>query len=204
MKFFERNRETLRERGIDPDRLPPGQYFTERFPVLDIGDCPGEVDPSSWSLRLFGAVTEERTLSWSELLAMPSTTITTDLHCVTKWSKFDTAWRGVKFSDLVALVDVDPAAAYVLEHARGGYTTNVPLADCLSEDCLVAYEYEGEAITAEHGGPLRLILPALYLWKSAKWLEGIEFRTSEQLGFWERNGYHAYGDPWREQRYSGR
>ena len=206
MGFFQRNRDELIGRGFSPDRLPPGQYFTDRFPVLHVGDVPS-ISRSDWNLTLFGLVDEPRTIDFAELTSMPTVEITTDIHCVTKWSKFDTVWRGVRFRDLVALVGVDPAAQHVIEHAEYGYTTNVPLVDCLGDDVLVAWEYSepGGApteLTAEHGGPVRFVLPKLYFWKSAKWLRGIEFSAVDAPGFWERNGYHNYGDPFREQRYT--
>lgn len=201
--FFERNRQALVEQGYDPARLPPGQYHTQRFPLLHVGGVPDYGDLSGWSLDLFGAVREPRTLTWEELRALPETEVVCDIHCVTKWSKFDTRWTGVRFRELLALVEVDPAARFVVEHAEFGYTTNVPLADCLGDDVLLAWGYDGEPLAPEHGGPLRLVLPKLYFWKSAKWLRGIELRLDDQPGYWERNGYHASGDPWREQRYWG-
>ena len=202
MGFFERNRASLQAMGYSPDRLPPGQYFTERFPVLHVGDVP-EVDPSGWTLRLFGAVREERILTWDELRALPIAEVETDIHCVTKWSKFDTHWKGVHFRDVMALVDVNPGVTHVVQHAEYGYTTNTPLEPLLADNVLIAWEYEGEPLPAEHGGPVRLVLPALYFWKSAKWLRGLEFLDHDEPGFWERNGYHNEGDPWREQRYWG-
>ena len=202
MGFFERNRASLAAKGYSADRLPPGQYYTERYPVLHVGDVP-TVDTSTWTLRLFGLVAQERTLSWDELMALPHTEITTDIHCVTKWSKFDMRWKGVKFSDVMALVDVAPSVTHVLQHAEYGYTTNTPLADLLTDDVLLAWEHDGVPLEPEHGGPLRLVLPKLYFWKSAKWLRGFEFLDHDEPGFWEQNGYHNYGDPWREQRYWG-
>jgi DMSO/TMAO reductase YedYZ molybdopterin-dependent catalytic subunit len=204
MGFFERNRASLAERGIDPARLPPGQYSTDRFPVLHVGDVPVyAADRSDWSLAVAGLVGEPRTFSWADLLALPAADVVTDIHCVTKWSKFDTRWRGVRFRDLLAACGgALPEASHVLETAEYGYTTNVPLPDLLGDDVLVAYEYDGTAIEADHGGPVRLMVPHLYFWKSAKWLRRIDVLDHDELGFWERNGYHAYGDPFREQRYS--
>ncbi len=202
MGFFERNRKALIERGYDPARLPPGQYHTDRFPVLHVGDVP-TFDPATWNFRLFGAVAKERTLTWDELRALPATDVVTDIHCVTKWSKFDTRWHGVRARDVIALVDVDPTVTHVLQHAEYGYSTNTPLADLMDENVLLAWEYDGGPLAAEHGGPLRTMLPKLYFWKSAKWVRGFEFRAGDQPGFWEQNGYHNVGDPWQEQRYWG-
>ena len=202
MGFFERNRQSLIDKGIDPARLPPGQYSTERFPVLHVGDVP-TFDPTTWDFRLFGAVASERTLSWDELRALPPTDVVTDIHCVTKWSKFDTHWRGVRVRDVIDLVEVDPGVTHVLQHAEYGYTTNTPYADLLGDDVLLAYEFDGAPLAPDHGGPLRLMLPKLYFWKSAKWIRGLEFLTGDAPGFWEQNGYHNVGDPWQEQRYWG-
>ena len=202
MGFFERNRAALEARGIDPERLPPGQYSTERFPVLHVGDVPA-ITREQWTLRIFGEVTEERTLSFDELRTLPNTDVLVDIHCVTKWSKFDTKWHGVRFRDVMALVEVSPTVTHVVEHAEYGYTTNVPLDALLDDDVLLTWEFDGEPLAPEHGGPVRLLLPSLYFWKSAKWLRGIEFVTGDRPGFWERNGYHNEGDPWHEQRYWG-
>jgi DMSO/TMAO reductase YedYZ molybdopterin-dependent catalytic subunit len=200
--FFERNRAALEQRGFDPARLPPGQYFTERFPVLHVGDVP-TITREQWTLRLFGEVAAERTIDFAELAALPNVDVEVDIHCVTKWSKFDTRWRGVRFRAVMALVEVAPSVTHVVEHAEYGYTTNVPLPLLLDDDVLLTWEYDGEPLEAEHGGPVRLLLPRLYFWKSAKWLRGLEFVTGDRPGFWERNGYHNEGDPWREQRYWG-
>lgn len=202
MRFFERNRQSLAAKGYSPDRLPPGQYFTERFPVLHVGDVPA-VDLSTWTLRLSGDVRRECTLTWDELRALPEAEVVTDIHCVTKWSKFDTRWRGVRVRDVIALVELAPSVTHVLQHAEHGYTTNTPLEALLDDDVLLAWSYGGEPLAPEHGGPLRLVLPKLYFWKSAKWIRGLEFLTGDRPGFWERNGYHNVGDPWREQRYWG-
>src|SRR3954453_13810794 len=204
MGFFERNRAALAERGIDPARLPPGQYSTERFPVLHVGDVPTYApDKSDWSLTVGGLAASPRTFSCAELLALPATEIVTDIHCVTKWSKFDTTWKGVRFRDLLdACGGAEPSGSHVLETAEHGYTTNVPLADLLFDNVLVAYEYDHAPIEAEHGGPVRLVVPHLYFWKSAKWLRGIEFVSKDAPGYWEVRGYHNRGDPWAEQRYS--
>ncbi len=202
MGFFDRNRRNLEKLGYAPERLPPGQYLTERFPVLHAGDIPRYDDLSTWTLDLAGLVAQPRTLSWEELLAMPQVDITLDLHCVTKWSKFDTGWRGVRVTDLLELAGGPlPDATHLLAHAEFGYTANVPLGDVLLDEAIVAHRYEGEPLAPEHGYPARLIVPRLYFWKSAKWLRRLELLDGDRPGFWERNGYHMYGDPWREQRF---
>jgi DMSO/TMAO reductase YedYZ molybdopterin-dependent catalytic subunit len=202
VSFFEKNRASLRERGYDPDRLPPGQYFTERYPVLHVGDVP-EISPQSWDLSVFGLARSARHFTLAELQALLHTAIVTDIHCVTKWSKFDMHWEGVRFRDVMAVVDPDPLAAFVVEHAEHGYTTNLPLADAMADDVLIAWAYDGRPIEPKHGGPVRMVVPARYFWKSAKWLRGIELVAHDQPGFWEQNGYHNVGDPWREERYWG-
>jgi DMSO/TMAO reductase YedYZ molybdopterin-dependent catalytic subunit len=202
MGFFERNRQALVARGIDPARLPPGQYTTERFPVLHVGEVPAYADDlSDWDLRVFGHVDEPFVLSWPELLALPSTTVTADIHCVTKWTMLDTAWTGVPVRTLLERAGVRPGAAHVVEHAEHGYTTNLPLPDVL-EHGLVAYEFGGEPLEADHGYPVRLVVPHLYFWKSAKWLRGLEVTVDDRPGFWEVNGYHNRADPFLEERYS--
>ncbi len=207
MGFFERNRQDLARRGIDPARLPPGQYSTERFPVLHAGNVPHYRDLRDWDFRIFGAVRAPRRLSWDELMDLPPVEMTTDIHCVTKWSKFDTVWKGVPLDEVLALVDVDPAATHVMWHGEYGFEANVPLADVAGTDeagrprALLAYEYGGKPLEPDHGYPLRSFVPRLYFWKSAKWLRGMELMVGDRPGFWERNGYHMYGDPFREQRY---
>ena len=204
MGFFDRNRKALEERGYSPDRLPPGQYFTDRFPVLHVGDIPEYADDlSDWDLRVFGLVDRDLTISWEQLQAMPVVDLTYDIHCVTKWSKFDTSWAGVRVQDLLAEAGVQAGATHLVSHAEFGYTANVPLADATTDDALVAFRYEGEPLAPEHGYPVRLVIPHLYFWKSTKWLRGIELLADDRPGFWERNGYHNYGDPWREQRFWG-
>jgi len=202
MGFFDRNRAALEAKGYDPARLPPGQYLTDRFPVLHVGDVP-KYAPGQWDLTINGLVDEPFTLSDAALRGLPAVTLTTDIHCVTKWSKFDTSWTGVRVRDLLERAGVQPAATHILAHAEHGYTANLPLADVLHDESLVVYAYEGEDIEPIHGGPVRLLIPHLYFWKSPKWLRGIELRSSDTAGFWERNGYHMYGDPFREQRYWG-
>ena len=202
MGFFDRNRDKVVEAGFEPSRLPPGQYLTERFPVLHVGEVP-TYQPGDWSLRVFGLVDREYTLTLDELRALPATTITTDIHCVTKWSKFDTSWTGVRVRDLLELAGMKDGAHYFMGHAEYGYTANLPVADVLGDNAIVAYAYEGQDIEPIHGGPVRLVVPHLYFWKSPKWLRGIELRATDEPGFWEQNGYHMYGDPFREQRFWG-
>jgi DMSO/TMAO reductase YedYZ molybdopterin-dependent catalytic subunit len=187
-----------RRRDVDPSRVPPGQYVVGDFPVLSAGPTPA-VDLATWTLTITGAVDEPATWSWEELLALPSEEITTDIHCVTKWSKLDTAWRGVSVD--VLLDGVDTAADFVLAVCDGGYTTNLPLADVVDGQAWVAYEYDGRPLEPVHGGPARLLVPHLYLWKSAKWVRTLQLLDHDEPGFWETNGYHNRGDPWKEQRY---
>ena len=202
MGFFDRNRKEVEEKGFDPSRLPPGQYLTERFPVLHVGDVPTYA-PGEWNLTIGGLVNNPFAFTFEELTALPSVTLTTDIHCVTKWSKFDTVWRGVKLKDLLDRAGIQSDATHVMGHAEYGYTANLPLEDALLDESMVVWEYEGEPIEPIHGGPVRLLVPNLYFWKSPKWLRGIELMNADKPGFWERNGYHMYGDPFREQRHWG-
>ena len=189
-----------RRPDVDPARLPPGQYVTRDFPVLSAGPTP-HTPLDQWSFRIGGAVGNERRWSWDELLALPAEELTRDIHCVTKWSKFDTTWKGVSVDTL--LEGVEPSGDYITAYSDGGYTTNLPLEDVMDGQAWVAYEYDGEPLEAEHGGPARLLVPHLYFWKSAKWVRGITVTDEDEPGFWEGYGYHNYGDPWREQRYWG-
>jgi len=188
-----------RRREAEPDRLPPGQYVTDDFPVLSAGPTP-HTPLDQWTFSLV-AGDERTTWTWDEFRALPDETVTADIHCVTRWSKFDTTWRGVSVDTLLAQVEHD--AGYVLAFCDGGYTTNLPLEDVTDGKAWVAYEYAGEPLDPEHGGPARLLVPHLYFWKSAKWVRGLELLDENTPGFWETYGYHIYGDPWREQRYSG-
>lgn len=204
MGFFDRNRRELEAQGIDSARLPPGQYATDRFPVLHVGDVPRYADDlSDWDLRLTGLVDTPTTLTFDELRALPAVEETFDIHCVTKWSKFDTRWTGVRLSTLMELAGVQAGATHLIEHAEHGYTTNLPLADVRRDDVLVAWAFDGEPLDPEHGHPVRLVLPHRYFWKSAKWLRVLEFADADRPGFWEQNGYHNDGDPFREQRHWG-
>jgi DMSO/TMAO reductase YedYZ molybdopterin-dependent catalytic subunit len=202
MGFFDRNRQELEKKGYDPSRLPPGQYLTDRFPVLHVGDVP-TYEPGQWDLTIGGLVDNPFVVTLDELKALPSVSLTFDIHCVTKWSKFDTTWTGVRVRDLLDRAGVQSKGAYVVEHAEYGYTTNLPLADITTDEAIVAYAFEGEDIEPIHGGPVRIVVPHLYFWKSAKWVRALEVRADDQAGFWERNGYHMYGDPFREQRHWG-
>ncbi|MGE3590691.1 MAG: sulfite oxidase-like oxidoreductase, partial [Ilumatobacteraceae bacterium] len=178
------------------------QYFTDRFPVLHVGDVPS-YGPGEWNLTVSGLVERPFTIDLDELRALPSVSLTFDIHCVTKWSKFDTTWTGVRVRDLFERAGVQPTATHVMEHAEFGYTTNLPLADITTDEAIVAYAYEGEDIEPIHGGPVRIVVPHLYFWKSAKWVRGLELTDHDEPGFWERNGYHMYGDPFTEQRHWG-
>jgi DMSO/TMAO reductase YedYZ molybdopterin-dependent catalytic subunit len=187
-------------RAAEGVALPPGQYLTEDFPVLSAGPTP-RVPTDTWELVVTTETGQAHRWSWAQLLALPQTTPTVDLHCVTRWSKLGTTWTGVSLDTLLA--DVDTEADYALVHSYGGYTTNLPLADLLDGQAWIAHTFEGGDLPAEHGGPARLLVPHLYLWKSAKWVRGIQLLLQDEPGFWETAGYHDYGDPWREQRYQG-
>ena len=180
--------------------VPPGQSLTDGFPVLHVGDVP-RFDPATWRLRLFGLCENPFELSFDELRALPSAEWRGDIHCVTRWSKRNTQWRGVPFKSLVERARPLAAATHVIQHAENAYTTNLPLEAMLGDDCLVAYEFDGQALEPIHGGPVRMLVPKLYFWKSAKWINGIEFLDHDRKGFWEVRGYHNEGDPWKEERY---
>jgi len=199
--FGERGRRRAEKLGIDPARLPPGQSPTLKFPVLSLGPEP-QLDTATWSLSVHGLVERPFALRWEELVALPQTELTTDLHCVTRWSKFDTRWAGVRAGDLLARAEPRPGATHALIHAHGGYTTNLPLAALMDDDALIAHTFDGLPLEREHGGPARLLVPRRYLWKSAKWVSGIEVLDHDEPGLWERNGYHNDGDPWREERHT--
>ena len=188
------------EAGYDPARLPPGQYLTEKWPVLHAGSVP-KVDLATWTLTGSGEVERPLTLTWEQLLELPSREVTVDIHCVTRWSRFDTTFKGVHWSELAKLVSPKPSAHFVVAQAEQGFTANMPLAAIEDENALIAYEADGDPLTPDHGWPLRLLVPSRYLWKSAKWLRGLELRSTDQPGFWERYGYHNDADYWKEQRY---
>ena len=182
------------------EKLPPGQYLVTDFPVLSAGPTP-KVDTGRWQLQIRTETGRVHSWDWAAFMQLPAEDVTVDLHCVTKWSKLGTGWRGVSVDTLMA--DVETAAEYALARSYGGYTTNLPLADLLDGQAWVAFRYDGDDLEPEHGGPARLLVPHLYLWKSAKWLNGIDLLETDEPGFWETLGYHNYGDPWREQRYWG-
>jgi len=184
----------------DAARLPPGQHIEADFPVLSAGPTP-HTPLDRWTFEITGAVDRPVSWTWEELLALPTEMPTVDIHCVTKWSKLDTHWRGVAIDTLLAAVKT--SASHVLAKCDGGYTTNLPLADVTGSRAWIVYEYEGQPLPPEHGGPARLLVPHLYFWKSAKWVRSLVLRDDDAPGFWESNGYHIYGDPWKEQRYTG-
>jgi len=189
-----------RRSDVDPGRVPPGQYVTDDFPVLSAGPTPHH-PLESWSFEIRGAVDNPVSWSWDELRALPSEAVKVDIHCVTKWSKLDTEWTGVSLDTLLG--GVETSAAYVTAFSDGGYTTNLPLEDVTGGRAWIAYDYDGEPLDPEHGGPARLLVPHLYFWKSAKWVAGLRLLDHNEPGFWEQNGYHDRGDPWLEQRYQG-
>jgi DMSO/TMAO reductase YedYZ molybdopterin-dependent catalytic subunit len=190
----------VREAGYDPARLPPGQYLTDKWPVLHAGDVP-RTDLATWTFRVFGDVENELELSWEQFNELPRTTNTQDIHCVTRWSKFDTSFEGVHWRELAKLAKPHDTARFAIAHAEAGFTSNVPLPFLEDESALLATHGDGDVLAPEHGYPLRLVIPGKYFWKSAKWLRGIELSSIDKPGFWERYGYHNDADPWAEQRY---
>ena len=209
-----RERDQIQEKMQTEGRLPPGQSLTLKFPVLHYGPVPG-FNPSTWDFRVFGEVEQDVRWSWEQFQALPRIKISMDLHCVTRWSKFDTTWEGVAIRTLVdeGLIKINPQTEYVMQHCEYGYTTNIPLELALAENFLLATHFQGEAITPDHGYPLRGVVGAIpgrselkdvYLWKGGKWLRGLEFMSSDRLGFWEQAGYHNEADIWKEERLAGR
>ena len=188
-------------RQDDSGRSPPGQYLTEKFPVLSFGATP-EISLEEWRFRIFGLVEEEVTLDWEQFLALGTATVEADFHCVTQWSRLDNTWEGVSFIDVLSAVSLKAEAAYVMAHCYGGYTTNLSLDVARDDDVLFAYRHDGEPLAPDHGGPMRLVVPKRYGWKSAKWVNGLEFMKSDSAGFWEQRGYHMDADPWKEERFS--
>ncbi len=184
------------------DRVPPGQHLTRGFPVLTYGPTPN-VNLEDWELKIWGEIEgDEQVWRWSDLMALPQTTFTADFHCVTRWSKLDVTWTGVKISDLFAAISLTTKAQAIMQHAYGGYTTNLELDDFISPENYLVHTLEGQPLPVDHGGPVRSIVPHLYAWKSAKWLHGIEVLAYDQPGFWERNGYHMRGEPFAEERFA--
>lgn len=199
--FFEGNERKEREQEMTlAGRLPPGQSLTLKWPVLHYGSVP-RFDPASWDFQIAGLVEKPLRLTWDEFNRLPMKEVTADMHCVTRWSRFDVRWEGVPFPEVMKLVTVKPEARYGMVHAEQGYTANMPLDDLTRPTTLFALRHNGEPLPAEHGYPVRLVVPQLYAWKSVKWVRGIEFLPQDAPGFWEQNGYHIYGDPFREQRF---
>ncbi len=183
------------------NRVPPGQFLTEKFPVLHYGSVASYPNLDNWDFRIFGTVEAPLRFTWNELMALPRRTQTVDIHCVTRWSKLDTTWTGIPWRELMKLVQVKSSATHVMAHCEYGFTANIGLEVLDDDDTMLAFEYDNKPLEPEHGYPLRLLVPKKYFWKSAKWLRGIEFMDGDRPGFWERNGYHMEGDPWREERF---
>ena len=200
MAFISRGFKGKRRDVASSSRVPPGQHVVGDFPVLSAGPTP-KVSLSEWTFSIVGEVDEPAVWTWEQFRQLPSETVTVDIHCVTKWSKLDTTWTGVSLETI--LDSVETAAEYAVAYSDGGYTTNLPIDDLRGKQAWIAYEYDGQPLHPEHGGPARLLVPHLYLWKSAKWVRGISLQNDDEPGFWESNGYHIRGDPWREQRYWG-
>jgi DMSO/TMAO reductase YedYZ molybdopterin-dependent catalytic subunit len=197
------SRRKLEEQMRESGRLPPGQSLTLKFPVLTYGPNP-VFNEATWDFRVFGEVEKEMRWSWKEFLALPAKTITCDIHCVTRWSKFDTVWEGVSFTEFVKLFGVKPTARYVIAHCDLGYTTNLPLDVMMDDDVLLAYKYDGKPLEPDHGAPVRTLVPQRYFWKSAKFVRAMEFSKTDKPGFWEQAGYHNEADPFKEERYGRR
>ena len=191
-----------RQKPEAAERVPPGQYLTDDFPVLSAGPTP-RTALYQWTFTIEGAGGESIHWSWQEFLQLPAQSYLVDIHCVTKWTKLDTRWEGVSIDTLLEQIDLDPRAVYVTAFCDGGYTTNMPLPDVLNGRAFVAYRYAGQPLAPEHGGPARLVVPHLYFWKSAKWVRGLRLMEKDKPGFWESLGYNNRGDPWKEQRYWG-
>jgi len=199
--FRSKAEKKARDAGYDPSRLPPGQYLTDKWPVLHAGSVAAyPADLAGWDLRVWGEVDNPVTLTWDELSRLPRVEVTQDIHCVTRWSRFDASFEGIPWSALAELVQPRPGARFAIAHAEAGFTANVPLEFLERDGALLATHADGEPLSAEHGRPLRLIVPGKYFWKSAKWLRGIELRRDDEPGFWERLGYHNDADPFLEER----
>jgi DMSO/TMAO reductase YedYZ molybdopterin-dependent catalytic subunit len=200
--FRSRAERKVRELGYDPERLPPGQYLTEKWPVLHAGSVPRFDDLTTWTFRVWGDVEEEVELSWEQLNELPRAENVQDIHCVTRWSRFDASFEGIHWRELAKVVRPRPTAAFAIAHAEQGFTSNVPLSFLEADGALLATHADGEPLTPDHGYPLRLVIPGKYFWKSAKWLRGIELSSIDKPGFWERYGYNNDADPWKEERYA--
>lgn len=201
MQLFGKKSATQVEKRLDGrDRLPAGQYLTKKWPVLSYESTPKQLPPN-WKLKITGLVENPFELSWEEFLALPHTVLTADFHCVTTWSRYDNTWEGIHIREILQRAKPLPQAQYVMAHSWTGYTTNMPFADLNDDDVLIAIKHDGQDLPPEHGGPVRLIVPKLYAYKSAKWLDGLEFMEDDRPGFWERRGYHNHADPWQEERY---
>jgi DMSO/TMAO reductase YedYZ molybdopterin-dependent catalytic subunit len=201
MLFPGNERRELERLMKEEGRLPPGQSLTLKWPVLHYGSVP-RFDPQTWNFRVYGLVESPLQFTWEEFNRLPKIDRTSDFHCVTRWSRFDNRWNGVSVPELLRRARLKPTGAYVLVHAEQGFTANVPVADLDRPEVLLATHHDGEPLPADHGYPLRLIVPHLYAWKSVKWVRSLEVLDQDTPGFWEKNGYHMYGDPWREQRFS--
>jgi len=199
--LFDTERKELERRMRDAGRLPPGQSATIKWPVLHVGGVP-KFEPQTWDFKIWGLVEAPLRLNWKEFNALPAQEVLADMHCVTHWSRFDVRWSGVLARTVLDLVKLAPTAKFVQVHAEQGYTSNVPLQDLLQPGSLFATHHDGQPLPGDHGYPLRLVVPHLYAWKSVKWVRGLEILAEDDAGFWERGGYHMYGDPFREQRFS--
>ena len=185
------------QKGVE---VPPGQFLTEKFPVLTFGSAP-KIDLETWQFKVSGLVEKELTLTWEEFMGLEKITLDAEFHCVTQWSRLQNTWEGVAFNEVMKLIKLKPEAKYVMAHCYGGYSTNLALDVVTDDDVLFAYKHDGELLSRDHGGPLRLVVPKRYGWKSAKWVNGLEFMAEDEPGFWEVRGYHMRGDPWKEERF---
>lgn len=202
LKRVERLKRVRNVPGPSEDkRVPPGQFLTEKFPVLHYGSVPVYDNLNQWDFRVFGLVEETQRLTWNDLMKLPRNTQVCDIHCVTRWSKLDSRWTGIPWREFMQTVKVRPEATHVMAHCEHGFTANIALDVLDDDDTMLAFEYDGKPLEPDHGYPLRLLVPKKYFWKSAKWLRGVEFMGGDRPGFWERNGYHMEGDPWLEQRF---
>lgn len=198
--FGKKSRTEIEKLPDGQDRLPPGQYLTQKWPILSYERTPKSL-PTDWKLKITGNVENPFELTWEEFLALPRTKFTTDIHCVTTWSRYDNNWEGVHIREILQRAKPLSTVKFVMAHSWTGYTTNLPLSDLDDDDVMIALKHDGEDLEPDHGGPVRLLVPKLYFYKSAKWLDGLEFMEEDRPGFWERRGYHNHADPWQEERY---